>query len=166
MLQIPSLIDLDVEERGVKTEEVGTGGMQEGNGWWCCLLLVCLITLFLIKNCSRAAIINLPTQACILNGALQTSNKKWGSSLNSQVQRHYDGGGFDEATTPVEQGQKRAFISNYGGIYTVWPKKRRHIHLTKQIGTELLQLGRSRFSDSMSSKNEVSRLLEYSEWPG
>lgn len=76
-----------------ENRESGNGGMHVGKSLWCCLLLVCLITLFLIKNCSRAAIINLPTQACILNGALQTSNKEWASTQISQIQqRRYDGG--------------------------------------------------------------------------
>lgn len=66
-LQIPSLIDLDMEESEEKTEKVRKGGMREGNGSWCCLLLLSLITLILIKN--WAGIINLPKQACILNEA-------------------------------------------------------------------------------------------------
>lgn len=36
-----------------------------------------LISLFVIKNYSQADIINLPTQPYTLNGALQTSKKKW-----------------------------------------------------------------------------------------
>lgn len=106
-LRIPSLIDLDVEESGEKTEEVGNGW----RGWWCCLLLVCLITLFLIKNCSRAAIINLPTQACILNGALQTSNKEWASSLNSQTQQHHYEGGDAKQQPHWRSGGKRGHLS-------------------------------------------------------
>lgn len=41
-----------------------------------------LISLFVIKNYSQADIINLPTQPYTLNGALQTSKKKWACALS------------------------------------------------------------------------------------
>lgn len=43
---------------------------------WCDSSPTYLISLFVIKNYSQADIINLPTQPCTLNGALQTSKKK------------------------------------------------------------------------------------------
>lgn len=57
-------------------------GDREWGGGWCCLLLSIsspthLISLLVIKNYSQDGIINLPTQPCTLNGALQTRQKKW-----------------------------------------------------------------------------------------
>ena len=40
-----------------------------------------LISLLVIKNYSSSDIINLPTQPYTLNGALQTSKKKWAWAL-------------------------------------------------------------------------------------
>lgn len=58
---------------------------MEGGRAQCVMLFFCwsnssptyLISLFVIKNYSQADIINLPTQPYTLNGALQTSKKKW-----------------------------------------------------------------------------------------